>query len=140
MKKITLALIFSLLSLNAYAEDKVDKNMAVEFLKLSKYEEVINASISQYEKQLFAAAKPEEKARYHDMLVDSMGWDAVKGQLANIVMNLYTREEIEASITFMKSPVGASAAAKSEDFSRQFTNVIAANMQKVFAKLRAENK
>lgn len=140
MQKITLMLLLTLFSFNIYAEEKVDKELALEYLKISKYEEVVNASIQQYEIQLFGKAKPEDKAMLHDMLVDSLGWNATKDQLANIVMNLYTKKEINASIAFMKSPAGASATAKSEEFSRQFTNAISENLQKVLAKCCAEKQ
>lgn len=140
MKKITLMLALVLLSFNTYAVEKVDKNLALQYLKMSRYEEITNASIQQYETQLFSEAKPENKARIHDMLVGSIGWDATKDQLANIVMNLYTKEEIIASIAFMKSPAGASATAKSEEFSKQYTDAVFGNLQKLLAKSKCCDK
>jgi hypothetical protein len=140
MKKFTLMLLLAVTSFNTYAEEKVDKKLAIEYLTISRYEEVVNASIKQYEVQLFSAAKPEDKAKIHEMLEGALGWEATKDQLANIVMNLYTKNEIEASIAFMKSPAGASATAKSEEFSIQFTNAVSANLQKVLTKCCATKK
>lgn len=69
-----------------------------------------------------------------------MGWDATKDQLAELVMKLYTREELEASIAFMKSPAGASYTAKNEEFSKQFTTLIANNMQSVVKQWASQGK
>lgn len=133
MKNTALMLIFALFSFNTYAAEKAGNNLAIEYLTISNIKDVINASIQQYETQMFSAAKPEDKAMIHKMMVEAMGWEATKDQLANIVMNLYTKEELEASIAFMKSPAGASATAKNEEFSKQFASVISINMQKVLA-------
>ena len=133
MKKLITAFIIALVSSNVYAAEVIDKNLAIEYLKLSKTDEIINASIQEYETQLFANAKPEDKATLRKMMEDSMGWEAVKDQLVEVVINVYTKEEIVAYIEFMKSPLGASATAKSGEFSKQFTMAVSTNLQKVLA-------
>jgi len=122
-----------LLCVNAWADEKVSNSLAIEYLEVSKIKDVIDASIIQYEAQLFVNSKPEEKALFHEIMVGTLGWDATKDQLVDIVTSLYTKEEIEASIAFMTSPVGASATAKSEEFSTQFANMVSENIQKVMA-------
>jgi hypothetical protein len=62
-----------------------------------------------------------------------MGWDAIKDQLADLVVNLYTREELKAAIAFEKSRLGASITAKNELFAKQFADLLSQNMQR-FAK------
>jgi hypothetical protein len=116
MKRLITAFIICLISSNIYAAEVIDKELAIEYLKLSKTDEIINASIQQYETQLFANVKPEDKATLRKMMEDSMGWDAVKDQLVDVVINVYTKEEIVAYIEFMKSPLGASATAKRGEF------------------------
>jgi hypothetical protein len=133
MKNIIAIIALTMLCINSYAGDKVDTDLAIEYLKVSKIEGVLNATIKQYEDQLYADSKPLEKEIFHKVMVSSLGWDATKNQLAEIVISLYTKEEIDASIAFMKSPAGASATEKSEEFSRLFASVVAANMQKATA-------
>ena len=140
MKKTILMLVLAALSLTTYAATKVDKDLAIEYLKLAKFEDVINTSLQQYEVQLFASAKAEDKVAFHEMMVKSMGWEATKDQLATVVMNLYTKQEIDASIAFMKSPAGASATAKGGEFASQYAKLVSANMQKVLAQCCAPKK
>jgi hypothetical protein len=129
MKKITFLIISVLLCVNASATEKVSQNLAIEYLKIGKIEDVINASINQDEFQLLAKATAEEKAKFHNLMISAMGWEAIKDQLADLIMNLYTKEEIDASIAFMKTPEGASAATKQKEFSKQFAAIISKNMQ-----------
>jgi hypothetical protein len=129
MKKMLIVFVSIILNCSAFAEERVSKNLAMEYLRTSKIEDVINASIAQYEIQLFGKASPEQKENFHNIMVKTIGWDATKDQLAELVIQIYTREEIEASIEFMKSPNGASATAKNEEFSRQFASMLSKNVQ-----------
>ena len=133
-------LVLVMCCINVYAAEKVDKNLAIEYMKISKYEDIINASIQQYETQLSSKAKPENKTKFHELMVSTMGWDATKDQLATIIINLYTKEEIDASIAFMKSPAGASATAKNEEFSKQFAGVVSTNLQKMMSNCCAQKQ
>ncbi len=133
MKKIAVvALITAVLSATAWAGE-VSESLAAEYLKLSKMEEIINATISQYENQLPAQTKPEDKAKFHDLLVGAMGWEAIKGQLLDEVKHVFTQKELEASIAFMKTPEGASATAKGPEFSQRMASIISGNLQKIMA-------
>ena len=128
MKKLSF-LLFSLFSLllsaGVVADDKVSKDLALEYLELSKIEQVINTSISHMESRMF----PDGNKKFHAMMEQAIGWDATKDQLVNLVVSIYTKEEIESSIAYMKSPIGASATEKSEEFSQQFSLLISKNMQ-----------
>jgi hypothetical protein len=130
MKIMLIVFVSIILNCSALAEDKVSKDLAMEYLKTSKIDDVINASIAQYEIQLFGKSSQEQKENFHNLMVNTVGWDATKDQLAELVIQIYTREEIEASIAFMKSPIGASATAKYEEFSKQFANMLSRNVQK----------
>lgn len=138
MKKIALIIFSIFLSCSIFAAEKVSKELAMEYLKTARIENVINTSRMQYEVQLFGKAKPEEKEIFHKIMVDVMGWEATKDQLAGLVMQVYTKEEIEASIAYMKSPLGASAIAKNEEFSKQFANILSENLKKVISQCCTE--
>mgnify|MGYP000264598543 CR=1 FL=1 len=130
MYKLSFLLISLFLSINAFADDRVTKDLAIEYLELSKIEQIIDTTINQTETQMF----PDGDKGFNDMMGKAMGWDATKDQLVELIINIYTKEEIEASISFMKSPIGASATAKSEEFSKQFAILISTNMQKIMEK------
>lgn len=133
MKKMTIVVVIAaLLSANAWAVP-VSESLAMEYLTISKMEDVINATITQYESQLSAQIKPEDKAKFHDLLVRVMGWEAIKGQLVAELRNVFTQEEIDASIAFMKTPAGSSATAKSAEFSKRMATIISSNLQKSMA-------
>lgn len=134
MYKLLFLLMSLLLSINAVADERVTTDLAIEYLELAKIEQVIDTTINQTETQLF----PDGDKGFNDMMVKAMGWDATKDQLVDLITNLYTKEEIEASISFMKSPIGASATAKSEEFSKQFAILISTNMQKIMEKCCAQ--
>jgi hypothetical protein len=115
-----------------------DKDRAIEYLKLSRVDEAIAESLKTYEAQLLPNASAEDQANLRRLMEETIGWDAIKDRLADIVMNVYTPQEIDASIAFMKSPLGASATAKSGEFSRQFAGLLAANFQVAMQKLQAK--
>jgi len=114
-----------------------DKDRAIEYLKLSRMDEVIAESINTYEAQLLPNASAEERAKLRSFMEETVGWDAIKDGLAETVMSVYTPQEIDASIAFMKSPLGASATAKSGEFSRRFSTLLAANFQAAIQKLQS---
>ena len=115
-----------------------DKDRAIEYLKLSRIDEVIAESINTYDAQLLSNAPAAERARLHNLMEETVGWDAIKDRLADIVIAVYTPQELDAYIAFMRSPVGASATAKSGEFSRQFSALLAANFQSAIQRLKSD--
>jgi hypothetical protein len=51
-------------------------------------------------------------------------------KIAELVISTYTRAELKAAITFMKTPLGASFTIKSDAFSAQFATLLSNNFQK----------
>lgn len=138
MKRIAAILMFMAFSLNGFGngignaigEERSDKVLAIEYLQVSKFEQGINAAIDTYSLQLYGNMPEAERPQLKKFMQDVMGWDAVKDQLADLVVKLYTREELKAAIAFEKSRLGASIAAKNEQFSRQFAELLSQNMQR----------
>jgi hypothetical protein len=107
-------------------------------LKLSGVDVAIAESIKTYETQLFPNVAAAERANLGSLLEETVGWDAIKDGLADIVTSVYTPQEIDASIAFMKSPLGASATAKSGEFSRQLSSLLAANFQAAMQRMQSK--
>jgi hypothetical protein len=130
MRKVAVILLFLVFSTNGIGEELSDKELAIEYLQVSRLEPGINAMIDAYSLQLYGNMPEADRPPLRKFMQDVMGWDAIKDQLADLVVKLYTREELDAAIAFEKSRLGASISAKNEQFSRQFTELLSQNMQR----------
>jgi hypothetical protein len=130
MRRIAVILLFLVFSTNGIGEELSDKELAIEYLQVSRLEPGVNAMIDAYSLQLYGNMPEAERQQLKKFMQDVMGWDAIKDQLADLVDKLYTREELNAAIAFEKSRLGASISAKNEQFSRQFTELLSQNMQR----------
>jgi len=135
MKRIAAILVFMTFTLsgigNAIGQERTSRELALEYLKMSKFEQTVNASIDAYSLQLSEHLPEADKLQFKKSMQEVMGWDAIKDQLADLVVNLYTREELEAAIAFEKSRLGASINAKNGQFAKQFAALLSQNMQRL---------
>jgi len=99
-------------------------------LKVSRIEQIINTSLDTYSQQIFENIPDAERAQLDKIMREAIGWDATKNQLADLVADVYTKAELKASIAFMKTPLGASATAKSDAFSTKFSTLLSQNILK----------
>jgi hypothetical protein len=134
-----LAMLLILPSLAAFASKPSDRDVAADFLVLCRMHEAVDESLKTYEQQLLPTATPEDRAKWHQMMEGTTGWDAIKDPLTDLVMKIYTRAELEASIAFMKTPLGASATLKQGEFSRQFSMLLITNLRAAARKTQAES-
>ena len=130
MKAVTTFLLLVILSLGAHAADRPDRKLAIEYLKVSRFEQIINTSLDTYSQQIFKNIPDADRAQLDKMMREVMDWDATKDQLADLVADIYTKAELKASIAFMKTPLGASATAKSDAFSTKFSTLLSQNLLK----------
>lgn len=122
------ALSISCFSANATA---VDHALAVKFLEETKVEEVIQSTIDEYVSQLGKGAAPQQQGKLRQMLETTMGWNATKDQLVELVKQMYTQEEVDAYLAYVHTPAGASMTAKSAEFSRRMTGVASDKLKKL---------
>jgi hypothetical protein len=140
MKFIAILLSF-LLTTTSVAADDSHRKLAIEYLTLTKMEDILNASIKEYDDdQLFKNAPQEERKEFQTMLENSLGWDATKSQLTDLVVNLYTKEELKAYIAFIKTPVGKSYNDKNPEFSKRYTTLVSANFQRALKECCSQKK
>ena len=123
MKSVTALFFLITVSFAAQAADRPDRKLAIEYLKVSRVEQVINSSLDAYSQYLFKNVPDTDRVKLDKMLREVMGWDATKDQLADLVADVYTKAELKASIAFMKTPLGASATAKTDMFSTRFAGL-----------------
>lgn len=134
MKYFFAALCVLLMSSSAVAQQRPDRAMAIEYLKLSKVEDVTKETIKGFDEKMLKNLPPDDRNQMKDLLAQTMGWSVIKDDLVTLVMNVYTKDEINASIKFMKTPAGASAMAKSGEFSRQFSELLSGKMEAALKK------
>lgn len=130
MKIVTTFLLLIMVSFGAHASDRPDRKLAIEYLKVSRFEQMINTSLDTYSQQMFKNLPDADRVKLDKMMRDVMGWEATKNQLADLVSDVYTKAELKASIAFMKTPLGASATAKSDTFSTKFSTLLSQNLLK----------
>ena len=142
MRIIAATLLFMLYSLNSFgngigdATGAVisDKALAIQYLQLSKFEQSINTAIDTYSFQLSGHLSGHlpgtERPQLKRYMQAVFGWDAIRDQLADLVVKLYTRDELRATIAFEQSRLGSSITAKNEQFAKQFAARLSQNMQR----------
>jgi len=122
------------------AADNTEQQLALEYLTLTNMEGVLNASIKEYDEQLFKNAPQSEREKLHSMLENSIGWNATKDQLSELVANLYTKEELKAYISFVKTPAGKSFNDKNSEFSKRYTTFASENLQRALKECCSQKK
>jgi hypothetical protein len=135
---IAASLMFMAYSLNAFGdgigdaagEVTSDKALAIQYLQISKFEQATNTAIDTYSLQLSGHISETERPKLKHYMQAVFGWDAIKDQLADLVVKLYTREELQAAIAFEQSRLGSSITAKNEQFSKQFAVLLSQSMQR----------
>ena len=130
MKLVSLLIACLMLSVNAFASERPNKKLAIEYLEIARFEQITNTTIDTYSRDLFKEMPKEDQAKFNKLLNDIVGWEATKNQLAEIVLKVYTKQELTAAIAYMKSKLGASMTAKSEEFSNLYSAGIANNFKK----------
>ena len=130
MKAIAAFILLIAFSFNAAGSEQADKKLAIEYLKISRFEQIINATVDTYNQQLFKNLPAADREKAATFMRETVGWEAVKDQLAELVINTYTKPELKAAIAFMKTPLGASYTVKSDEFSTQYATLLSNNFQK----------
>lgn len=130
MKNAFMLLGCLVFSANLCAQDMPDKALAIEYLQASRFEQVTKSTIDSYSQSLVTGASQEQQDNIRRLLNGVMGWEAQKDQLAEVVMRVYTRQELDAAIAYLRSPLGASMAGKVDEFSKLYAAQMAVNFQK----------
>jgi len=123
MKRSKLIAIMAFLTFNVSAAEKITDELALEYLNLSRFEQSLTesnkATIMQFSNQL----PPEELELLSAEIAHASNWNEMKFKIASIVKELYTRQEIESAISYMKTPDGMSMTIKNDEFSKRFAAI-----------------
>ena len=130
MKAIAAFFLLIAFSLSATGSELADQKLAIEYLKISRFEQIIDATIETYNQQLFKNFPAADREKAATFMRETAGWETIKDQLAELVISTYTRSELKAAIAFMKTPLGASYTIKSDAFSTRFATLLSNNFQK----------
>jgi hypothetical protein len=80
---------------------------------------------------------PEQKAQIERYYNESVGWNVIKDQYAEIVGQTYTASEIKAALVFLKTPIGNSITKKNIEFTQKMTSFMTKNMLAMSVKMAA---
>jgi len=116
LKRVFAATLLAFVAvIDTVAADAPDKTLAREFIEARGYEKAYAQYLARF--SLFCSDAPEEaQSACLKSLQDKIGWDAIKTDVLDLVISTYTKEELQAAIAFLKSPVGSSYNAKGEQF------------------------
>ena len=131
MKAVITFLALITIAFGTLAAEKPDKQLAMEYLEASQLEQAINASIDAYSRELLTRVPPESRARFEGVMQETMGWDATKSQIADLVVSMYTKDELKAYIAFSKTKLGRSFNEKTATFSDKMSALLATNIQRL---------
>ena len=132
MKKIIFfsALLFSM-TVSAFETSKPSKQLVMAYIVTAKYEDITNATISEYEANLSPDLTQEQRTTIQNVFNKTMSWSAIKDQLVDLISQTYTKEELEAYILFAKSPAGITFSNKSTAFTKDYANIVIQNQIKL---------
>jgi len=129
MRRLAAIVILTAISFGAVGDERPDKKLAMEYLQVSHTKETIDATLATYRQQMGSQFPLEMRAKLDSLMQATMGWDAVKDDLATRVTSTYTAGELQAAIAFMRTPLGASFTSKNEEFSAHFAEIISRRMR-----------
>lgn len=118
-------------SLTAFSNEQTDRKLAIEYIESARIQQSIGASLEAYSRHLFSKLPTRDREKAAASMQKTMGWDAVKEQLVDLVLGTYTADELKAAIAFMHTPLGAAYTAKSKDFHDKWATLISQNFQRV---------
>lgn len=127
MKKFTVAICFGLCAVCAFAEPS--EKLVENYLHATMAKESVDAQVSGFAKQYATAATPEQMVEINRYLSSVMGWDVLRPQYIKIIQEIYTTEEINASLAFTGSKLGRSISKKNILFSEKVSALMAKNAQ-----------
>ncbi len=127
MKILITVVMFLVVVSNTFANEGTQKTLVDQYIKAVRAEQAISAEIDASVRQYTANSSPEQKAQIERFFNESIGWNSIKDQYAEILGNTYTIEELKTSLAFMKTPIGNSITKKNIEFSRQLSTLMAKN-------------
>lgn len=131
MRKQTIFLVFLSVFVSGTLLAEMDtRELAIEYLTLSRAKETFDATIDTYAEQIAASDPKVDKTKIRELLTATMGWEALRDPTIQIVMRTFSREELKRINEFYKTPAGKAVAEKSPLLTSELSKLIAENIQK----------
>jgi len=145
MKRLAVVLCLLLcLPLTARADDATKRAKVEEMLDLLHLDRTLDQVMNLVKQEAIAAsnaklnhagASADQKAhadafqsQLFDFIQSNLGWKAMEPDYVKMYADNFTEEEIDAMITFYKSPAGASMIAKTPELTQQSTALVQKKM------------
>jgi hypothetical protein len=154
MKRITMLFALVLcLPLAAHADDASMRAKAKELIELVHTDRMVEQGTSSIMGQVYAAGEGvvgpnptfERQAKFDefrkqvaDKIDTELGWKAMEPAFIDTYIKIYTEDELNAIVAFMKSPAGAAYLEKTPQVTAQANKVIQSKMATLQPELRQE--
>ena len=132
MKSAVALLAAAFVVVGAQAAEPADKSLAREFLEVRGFERSYGQYLEKFS-MLCSDAPESAQSDCLRVLREKIGWDAIKGEVLDLVSTTYTKDELQAAIAFLKSPAGNSYNSKNEKFASKLQALSTGKLQDVLA-------
>ena len=139
----------SVFSANVYADDASKKAITEELLQVMQAERMmkdINDQMRMLSEQLNppinapaaqSATFKKFKKRLFDIVEETVSWQAFKSDIISLYIETYTEDELQAMLTFYKSPIGRSVIEKMPKVTQQSMLIAQKRIPEMQKKLKA---
>ena len=143
--------VFGLFSLS-YAQEDVRRQLVEELLILTEVDKTLESTFEMVKQmqmdQLKKIPLPEglseedsEKiasmqGKIMDIVVEEMGWDKIKGDIIDVYVDVFTKEELEGIIEFYKTPFGQKLIKKQPELMHKSMEIAQKQLTSIMPKLQ----
>lgn len=112
MKRTLATLILLLAASGALASDPAQDKLVAEYIEATRAKQVIGAEIAGSIQQYTTNVSPEQKSEMERYFHNAIGWNVIRNDYTALVQRTYSKQELKASLAFMKTPIGTSIGQK----------------------------
>ncbi len=109
---------------------KATTKLAMRYLKAWKYDKQLNNSLAPHPAQFPDICEDGIKAA-HLLNIQAIGWNVMKDKIAACVVDIYSKEELDASIAFLESDLGRAASLKNLEFSKRISQMLNVSVDQI---------
>jgi hypothetical protein len=125
MKSLAIATTLFFCSTLAVADEASKRKLVDQLMASSGFQEGIEGQIDAYMEMIPSGSSESAKKRWRDLANKTMGWDAIKDGLADLISKTYTEAELSAELHYLESPEGKSAKSKVRQFEHDYALLLA---------------
>ncbi len=111
------------------------RQLAIEYLKLSRTQETFDSAIEAYVGQIYANNPSLDQAELRRFFESYLGWEVVREATIDLVATTFTLKELQSINRFYSSEVGRAYASKSPQLATGLSALISDRLGKAFSEI-----